>query len=319
MSQFSTLPFLLLVSTSAFNATFGGAQAPACQPGFVYREAFPGDNVCVTPQTHAQVLADKRDAFLHRASPSKETCIQGYVWREASPQDHICVLVETRHQTDSDNRLAPTRVMAAGPSSGFAGGPPAPVYGQRPGPPENRPVQSSGQVLPGFHIANGFSSISHPAQLNLHSRPIPLSIEQINGAIAKYGVHVVGLHLPVPPDITYQLEIFDSSTGAEVNTNYVQSTIFYSSGIQSMGYIQINFNVNPGIQSLLDCSLGDDGTFKVGTSMTGTPDAEGNLSSFNRHLMIPFSTAPSNAKTAQAIIYFNNIEFDGCTVETVSQ
>jgi len=74
-----------------------------------------------------------------------------------------------------------------------------------------------------------------------------------------------------------------------------------------------------GIQNLLDCSLGDDGTFDVITSMTGVPNAGGNLSSFNRHLMIPFSPTPANAKNAQAIIYFSNIEFDGCTVESVSQ
>ncbi|MGB7743529.1 MAG: hypothetical protein WBL41_12250, partial [Terracidiphilus sp.] len=134
-----------------------------------------------------------------------------------------------------------------------------------------------------------------------------------------YGLHPIGLHLLVPPDITYQLEVFDQSTGAEVNTTSVESTVFYTSGIQSMGYIQITFNVNPGIQNLLDCSLGADGSFKVFTSMTGVPNAEGTISSFNQHLMIPFSTTPSNAKTAQAIIYFDNIEFDGCTLDFVSK
>lgn len=270
-------------------------------------------------------MADNRDAMMHRASPNKETCIQGYVWREASPQDHVCVPLETKHQTDADNQQAAMRIVGSGSVSGFgnspAGAPSGQGYGQRPGPPEDRPVVSGGssvQLLPGFHIAN-MPIASHPAQLNLHPRPVPLTGEQINSAIAKYGLHVGGFHMPVPPDINYQLEIFDTNTGAEVNTNFVQSTVFYSSGVQSMGYIQITFNVNPGIQNLLDCSLGDDGTFNVITSMTGVPNAGGNLSSFNRHLMIPFSSAPSNAKSAQAIIYFNNIEFDGCTVETVTQ
>jgi hypothetical protein len=86
-----------------------------------------------------------------------------------------------------------------------------------------------------------------------------------------------------------------------------------------MGYIQITFDVNPGIQNVLDCSLGSDGTYKVVTSMTGVPNAEGTISSFNGHLVIPFSKTPSNAKNAQAIIYFGNMEFDGCTLETVSQ
>jgi len=323
MSRLPAFPLALLVPALAFYAPLTSAQAPpACKPGFVYREAFPGDNVCVTPETHAQVLADNRDALLHRAAPNKGTCIQGYVWREASPQDHVCVPLETRHETDKDNQLAATRIMTAGPASEFVGAPgatPAPGYGQRPGPSENRPVEASGQVLPGFHIVTSSPVVSRSPRLNPHPRPAPLTGEQVNSAIARYGIHLGGFRMPVPPDINYQLEIFDTSTGAEVNTNFVESTNFYSSGVQSMGYIQITFNVNPGIQNLLDCSLGDDGTFQVITSMTGVPNAGGNLSSFNRHLMIPFSTAPSNAKSAQAIVYFNNIEFDGCTVETVSQ
>jgi hypothetical protein len=318
----SRLPLVRLLSVFAALtccAPIAPAQAPACKPGFVFREAFPGDAVCVTPQTRAQVMADNRDAMLHRVSPNKETCIQGYVWREANPQDHVCVLLETKHETDKDNQLAATRIVNSGASAIMSA--PAPVYGQRPAPPENRPAESSGPVLPGFHIANA-PYIARSARLNLHPRPAPLTGEQMNSIIARYGVHVAGFHLLVPPDITYQLEIFDTSTGAEVNTNYVQSTVFYSSpspSNQSMGYIQIDFNVNPGIQNLLDCSLGMDGTFNVITSMTGVPDAGGNLSSFNGHLMIPFSKTPSNAKSAQAIIYFSNIEFDGCTVETVSQ
>jgi hypothetical protein len=189
---------------------------------------------------------------------------------------------------------------------------------QQTGSAQNRIVLPPSELPPGFHISST-PPPSRPAQIRLHPLPARLSDDQVNGAIAKYKMHVIHLHFPVAPDITYQLEVFDTSTGGEVNTNSVQSTVFYTSGNSSMGYIQVTFNVNPGIQNLLDCSLGADGTYKVFTSMTGTPNAEGTISSFNQHLMIPFSTTPSNAKTAQAIIYFGNIEFDGCTLESVSK
>ena len=196
---------------------------------------------------------------------------------------------------------------------------PASAFAQQPTAAPNRLVITSDQVPAGFHVSTSSPAPPRPAQIRLHPRPAPLTGEQLNSALAKYGLHPIGLDLLVPPDITYQLEVFDQSTGAEVNTTSVESTVFYTSGIQSMGYIQITFNVNPGIQNLLDCSLGADGSFKVFTSMTGVPNAEGTISSFNQHLMIPFSTTPSNAKTAQAIIYFDNIEFDGCTLDFVSK
>src|SRR5262249_2014866 len=66
-----------------------------CKNGFVWREARPGDNVCVTPQTRSQTAADNRMAAFRR-SPNggpygPSTCKQGYVWREAFPGDLVCV------------------------------------------------------------------------------------------------------------------------------------------------------------------------------------------------------------------------------------
>jgi hypothetical protein len=307
MSRLPTLPISSLFAALALGAAFAPAQAPSCKPGYVFREIFPGDNVCVTPETRAQAMADNRDAVAHRAAPNKETCIQGYVWREAGPQDRVCVPPATRNQTQADNRSAVTRIMATGAAPVMIAAA-APAFRAEP------PAQ---QVVPGFRISSTPPPPRAP-QVRIHPRPYPLTGDQINSAVAKFGLHVISLHLPVPPDITYQLEVFDTSTGGEVNTNSLQSTVFYTSGPGSMGYIQIDFNVNPGIQNVLDCSLGADGTYKVVTSMTGVPNAEGTISSFNQHLMIPFSTTPSNAKSAQAIIYFGNIEFDGCALETVS-
>jgi hypothetical protein len=319
MSRLPSVSIPAFLVATAFLAPIARAQTPACHPGFVLREAFPGDSVCVTPETHAQVIADNRDAMLHRISPNKETCVQGYAWREASPQDHVCVPVATHMMTQQDNRLAATRMMAAEP---VPAAPTATTYAQQSGPPPNRIVLSSDQVLPGFRVStNPLPTRSAP--VHLHPRPAPLTGQQINSAVGQYRLHVVGMPMPIAPDITYQLELFDNNSGSEVNTNAVESSVFYGSGNGVMGYIQVTYNVSPGAQHLLDCSLGQDGSFRVITMFLLTngnaSSAESTIGSFSGHLLIPFNPAPSNVKNAQAIIYFDNIEFDGCTVETVSQ
>jgi hypothetical protein len=84
-----------------------------CKQGWVWREAFAGDHVCVTPQVRAQAADDNRLAASRR-SPSggpfgPDTCLQGFVWREASPSDHVCVLPATRAQAAADNGQAASR------------------------------------------------------------------------------------------------------------------------------------------------------------------------------------------------------------------
>lgn len=37
-----------------------------CRTGYVWREAFPGDLVCVTPETRAQAARDNREAHARR-------------------------------------------------------------------------------------------------------------------------------------------------------------------------------------------------------------------------------------------------------------
>src|SRR2546426_10373986 len=62
-----------------------------CRQGFVWREAFPGDHVCVTPETRAQAADDNKQAGARR-QPSggaygPNTCLPGYVWSAARPAD----------------------------------------------------------------------------------------------------------------------------------------------------------------------------------------------------------------------------------------
>jgi hypothetical protein len=97
------------VNPSAHQAsvTITGDIVRRCLQGFVWRTAFPGDDVCVTPDVQAQAKADN-DAAASR-SHGPDTCLQGYVWREANPTDHVCVPTPTRTQTQSDNTNAQSR------------------------------------------------------------------------------------------------------------------------------------------------------------------------------------------------------------------
>ena len=82
-----------------------------CLQGYVWREARPGDLVCVIPATRSQVAAD------NAAAPSRwingpygpHTCINGYVWREAFSGDDVCVLPTQRTQAATDNAAAASR------------------------------------------------------------------------------------------------------------------------------------------------------------------------------------------------------------------
>jgi hypothetical protein len=87
-----------------------------CIQGYVWREAFTGDHVCVTPQTRAQAADDTLQAQAYWEPGGglygPDTCIQGYVWREAHPGDHVCVLPAKRAKTAEDNSLAASRRVA---------------------------------------------------------------------------------------------------------------------------------------------------------------------------------------------------------------
>ena len=84
-----------------------------CIQGFVWREAFPGDRVCVMPAIRAQAAEDNRLAVSRRppsgGSYGPDTCKEGFVWRDAGPRDHVCVPPSTRAQAKEDNNAASSR------------------------------------------------------------------------------------------------------------------------------------------------------------------------------------------------------------------
>jgi hypothetical protein len=82
----------------------------SCQQGSVWREAFEGDTVCVTPDRRDQAFADNAAAESRREPKGgvygPHTCQSGYVWREARPEDLVCVTPETRTLTAAENAQA---------------------------------------------------------------------------------------------------------------------------------------------------------------------------------------------------------------------
>jgi len=99
-----------------------------CRQGFVWREAFPGDHVCVTPRTRDQAAQDNSQADARRqpggGAYGPNTCRSPYVWREARSDDTVCVTVQTRSATAHDNAQAAVRRVASTPSSAPPSAPP---------------------------------------------------------------------------------------------------------------------------------------------------------------------------------------------------
>jgi hypothetical protein len=108
---------------TAAQAAQPGAPAPAvqhptardprsCKQGFVWREARPGDLVCVSPSSRQRVAGENATAA-SRVDPNgaygPASCTGGFVWRETFPGDTVCVRPETRALVAEENRLAATR------------------------------------------------------------------------------------------------------------------------------------------------------------------------------------------------------------------
>ncbi len=113
--KFSHMLLALLVSGFAAAQTFAVCDygVDTCLPGFVWRDAFPGDHVCVTDATRDQTQIENGLAS-QRRSPTggpygPDTCLPGFVWREASATDHVCVLGVARTQAAADNAQASVR------------------------------------------------------------------------------------------------------------------------------------------------------------------------------------------------------------------
>jgi hypothetical protein len=99
-----------------------------CIQGYVWREAAPGDNVCVTPAVRDATQAQNANAVQNRdpnGAYGSNSCKQGFVWREAFDGDVVCVTPDVRAATKADNAAAASRKQASQPAPA-APPPPAP-------------------------------------------------------------------------------------------------------------------------------------------------------------------------------------------------
>lgn len=100
-----------VVYTGALPANTLADGAATCQAGYVWREAFEGDRVCVT--SAASQLAQNEN----RLSPSRTeaaegdepACKPGFVWREAGPDDRVCVTPARKAAVAAENEAAASK------------------------------------------------------------------------------------------------------------------------------------------------------------------------------------------------------------------
>lgn len=111
---------LALCSVHLSDVGIAQSQSDACATGFVWREAFPGDHVCVTPETRDKAAHDNAQADSNRdIDPNDETCRQGFVWREAYPGDRVCVPPATRYQVAVANSESHRSALRTGPNGPY--------------------------------------------------------------------------------------------------------------------------------------------------------------------------------------------------------
>ncbi|MDH0866744.1 hypothetical protein [Mitsuaria sp. GD03876] len=93
-----------------------------CRDGFVWREAWSGDTVCVTPDERRQAALDNAAAASRRTPGAygPNTCRSGFVWRDGRSGDVVCVTPAQRTQTARQNALASGRRVLGNATPGFA-------------------------------------------------------------------------------------------------------------------------------------------------------------------------------------------------------
>jgi len=109
----------VILGTILSGSSSSPAPAPAplpfgpdtCKSGYVWRDAIPGDHVCVRP-TRRTKAAHENSIAGSRVNPAgahgPNTCIAGFVWREAYVGDVVCVTPPRRTQVRNENINGPS-------------------------------------------------------------------------------------------------------------------------------------------------------------------------------------------------------------------
>jgi hypothetical protein len=107
------LPITLVTTIPSPTGTIGDPGVP-CLQGYVWRQAYAGDYVCVTPATRTEAAEDNAAAVSRvqagGGAYGQYTCIQGYVWRQVVLNDYTCVTPAVRAAAAYDNSQAAGRV-----------------------------------------------------------------------------------------------------------------------------------------------------------------------------------------------------------------
>lgn len=94
-----------------------------CVAGYVWREAYDGDVVCVTPERRSEIRAENGTAAARRdpnGGPwGDATCLSGFVWRLAKPDDLTCVTEDSRTRVAEENSTADSRWVLGAPVPSF--------------------------------------------------------------------------------------------------------------------------------------------------------------------------------------------------------
>ncbi|WP_157778801.1 hypothetical protein [Massilia violaceinigra] len=117
-------------ATNQATVSVRSEMAARCLMGFVWREAQPGDLVCVPPAERAETRQENAEAASRRepggGAYGPNTCRSGFVWREAFDGDAVCVPPASRTRARASNAQAGARAnparIAYGPNtcqSGF--------------------------------------------------------------------------------------------------------------------------------------------------------------------------------------------------------
>jgi hypothetical protein len=108
------------IGTSRARVTVSTDLVDRCLKGYVWREASPTDQVCVTPETRSQVAADNAAAVSRWVDGDygPHTCVAGYVWRKAYEGDQVCATPAQREQAALDNDQAQSRTNPAARTTG---------------------------------------------------------------------------------------------------------------------------------------------------------------------------------------------------------
>ena len=142
-SKVASLSILLFAAVSGVGSQATAVADPlpygpdTCNQGFVWREAGPGDVVCVTPAVRSST-AQQNQAAGQNVEPNggdygPATCKSGFVWREAFSGDTVCVTPAVRSQAAGDNAAAASRKAANAPAPAAPPAAPAPCF-QNPAP-----------------------------------------------------------------------------------------------------------------------------------------------------------------------------------------